>query len=128
MMTTENAIAGDFESLFKELESERAVSESIRDKSKELDRCFRSLSSLLNALHSTPGDKTGTIVDQVPPVLVHARAVIAEVSELVPEHQYYRVSLSRKNCMRKKCLLILYSHTPSSTMTSHPNSKTWSLR
>lgn len=91
-MATEHAIAGDFESLFKELESERTVSESIRDKSKDLDRCFRSLSSLLNAFHSTPGNKVTSIVDQVPPLLVHARTFISDLSALVPEHQYYRVS------------------------------------
>ncbi|PWZ00665.1 Translin [Testicularia cyperi] len=103
----------DLEPLFKELESERALADSIREKSKDLDRCFRALSSLLNGIHSTPGSRIDSLIDQTVPLFHRTRAVVAELAELIPEHQYYRwnddFSFSIKNLCASVALTVLIS-------------------
>lgn len=85
-----SSIASTLAPLFAELETERALSDAIRDKAKELDRCYRALSSLLNSVHSTKGDQLPLLVQQAIPLLQEARIRISELGMLVPEGGYYR--------------------------------------
>lgn len=84
-------VALEFEPLFAELEAERSLSDSIREKSKELDRCYRSLSSLLNSVHSTKGDQLDGLIEATRPIWTDVRGKVRELGEMVPEGGYYRV-------------------------------------
>ena len=88
----QGSVAAEFEPLFAELEAERAVADAIREKSKELDRCYRALSSLLNGVHSSEASQFDVLVERTRPLFVQTRRHIAELAQLVPADQYYRVS------------------------------------
>lgn len=94
LTTATGSVAAEFEPLFAELEAERELSDAIREKSKELDRCYRALSSLLNGVHSTKGDEFDGIVERTKPIFAQTRTKVKELGDLVPADQYYRVSCS----------------------------------
>lgn len=89
--TAKSQVALEFEPLFAELEAERSLADSIREKSKELDRCYRSVNSLLNSVHSTKGEQLEGIVAQTLPIWKETRAKVSELAQLVPEGGFYRV-------------------------------------
>ncbi|EPQ28935.1 uncharacterized protein PFL1_03735 [Pseudozyma flocculosa PF-1] len=80
----------DFSSLLAELEQQRDLTENMRERSKDLDKAFRSLSSVLNRVHSTPGDQVPQLVESTQPYFEQCRKAIASIIELVPANQYYR--------------------------------------
>ncbi|PWN54395.1 Translin [Violaceomyces palustris] len=104
-MTTSSV---DFSSLLAELESERALAETIRESSKELDKAYRSLASILNRVHSTPSSQIPTIIQATLPHFAHCRSSISAIVQLVPPHQYYKWcddwSFHLKNTVFAVCL------------------------
>lgn len=110
-MTALNPIATQFAPLFTELERDRTLSDSIREKSKDLDRTYRSLSSLLNSVHSTKGSEFDSIISSSLPLISQAREQIKQLEELVPEGGYYRwcddFSFSLRNVTSSVILIFL---------------------
>lgn len=100
-----------FAPLFAELEAERSLSDHLREKSRELDRTYRTLSSLLNTVHSAPASDLTGIVDRSKPILLEARTKITELGQLVPEGQYYQwcddFSFPLKNLTSSIALIVL---------------------
>ncbi|SPC66854.1 related to Translin [Ustilago sp. UG-2017b] len=89
-MAAQNAIANQFQPLFQELETDRSLSDCIREKSKELDQTYRSLSSLLNSIHSTKGSEFDSLIQSSLPLISRCRSQIRDLAELVPQGGYYR--------------------------------------
>ncbi|KAN0063246.1 Translin-1 [Thecaphora frezii] len=98
----------DFSSLLAELEQQRDLSESIRERSKDLDKAFRSLSSVLNGVHSTPGAQVPQLVESTASYFEQCRKAIVAIVQLVPQNQYYRWcddwSFHLKNSTYAACL------------------------
>ncbi|SPO23085.1 related to Translin [Ustilago trichophora] len=111
LTTATGSVAAEFEPLFAELEGERELSDAIREKSKELDRCYRALSSLLNSVHSTKGDAFDGIVERTKPIFAQTRIKVKELGDLVPTDQYYRwcddFSYPLKNLTSSIALIVL---------------------
>ncbi|TKY86758.1 hypothetical protein EX895_004398 [Sporisorium graminicola] len=109
--STQDTITSQFEPLFAQLERERELSDSIREKSKELDRLYRSLSSLLNGVHSTQGSEFSRIVDRTLPLWSQVRAKVGELADLIPDDGFYRwcdeFSQPLKNLVSSIALIVL---------------------
>ncbi|SJX61689.1 related to Translin [Sporisorium reilianum f. sp. reilianum] len=90
MSLASDTIASQFEPLFAQLEHERELSDAIREKSKELDRLYRALSSLLNGVHSTHAADFPRIVERTLPLWEQVRSKVAELTALVPQDGFYR--------------------------------------
>lgn len=90
MSLASDSIAAQFEPLFAQLERERELSDAIREKAKDLDRLYRSLSSLLNSVHSNKGSEFAKIAERSLPLWSQVRAKVAELAELIPEDGFYR--------------------------------------
>nr|CDI52475.1 related to Translin [Melanopsichium pennsylvanicum 4] len=93
--SSQGLVAAEFSPLFAQLEAERELCDSIREKSKELDRCYRALSSTLNGVHSTKGDQFDAIVESTKVIFAQAREKIRELSQLIPSDQYYRYDVKK---------------------------------
>ncbi|GAC96373.1 hypothetical protein PHSY_003953 [Pseudozyma hubeiensis SY62] len=84
-------IISEFEPLFQQLETERLLSDTLREKSKDLDRLYRSLSAQLNSVHSASSpDQFAGIVARTLPLWTTVRSSIAELATLLPEDSFYR--------------------------------------
>ncbi|SNX83288.1 related to Translin [Melanopsichium pennsylvanicum] len=109
--SSQGLVAAEFSPLFAQLEAERELCDSIREKSKELDRCYRALSSTLNGVHSTKGDQFDAIVESTKVIFAQAREKIRELSQLIPSDQYYRwcddFSYPLKNLTSSIALIVL---------------------
>ncbi len=85
----QDRIAAEFEPLFAQLERERDLSDAIREKSKELDRLYRTISSLLNGVHSTKGTEFGRLVERTGRLWAEVRGKVRELAEMVPEDGFF---------------------------------------
>ncbi|CAO1629001.1 unnamed protein product [Parajaminaea phylloscopi] len=80
----------DLAPLLAELEQERALSETIRTKAKEVDAVQRQLQAALNRVHSTPAQQVPDLVISFAPLFVQLRQKIAEVVAEVPDNQLWK--------------------------------------
>ncbi|CDS00564.1 hypothetical protein [Sporisorium scitamineum] len=112
MSLASDSIAAQFEPLFAQLERERELSDAIREKAKDLDRLYRSLSSLLNSVHSNKGSEFAKIAERSLPLWSQVRAKVAELAELIPEDGFYRwcdeFSQPLRNLTSSIALIVLF--------------------
>ncbi|CAO1614899.1 unnamed protein product [Jaminaea pallidilutea] len=80
----------DLVPLLAELEEERALSEAIRAKAKDVDAVQRQIQAALNRVHSTQAGQVPALVLSFAPLFAQLRQRIAEVIALVPENQFWK--------------------------------------
>ena len=56
-MAATSVVQVDFTDILAELEADKDLQETIREHQKELDRSSRSITTVLNKIHSTPSDQ-----------------------------------------------------------------------
>lgn len=80
----------DLAPLLLELEAERALSETIRARAKEVDAVQRQITASLNRVHSTPAAQVTPLVLSLAPLFDQLRQRIRDVIEVVPENQFWK--------------------------------------
>ncbi|KAL0579131.1 hypothetical protein V5O48_002863 [Marasmius crinis-equi] len=80
----------DVENLNVLLDHESELREKIRDQITELDKKTRTMSGLLNRVHSTQRDAIPALVESVRPILNSCQPTLAALAELIPPHQFWR--------------------------------------
>ncbi|KAF9267417.1 Translin [Marasmius fiardii PR-910] len=81
---------GDLDNLNGLLDREAQIKEKIRDQITELDKKTRTMSGLLNRIHSTQRDAIPALVNSIRPVLNSCPPTIAAMAEIIPPHQFWR--------------------------------------
>ncbi|GJE97175.1 Translin domain-containing protein [Phanerochaete sordida] len=72
------------------LEQDNELREKIKDEVAELDKKTRTMSGLLNRIHSTPAEQMPALLGQVKPVLESCRTTTAAIANVVPPTQFWR--------------------------------------
>ncbi|PWN17964.1 Translin [Microstroma glucosiphilum] len=80
----------DLAPLLLELEAERALSETIRARAKEVDAVQRQITASLNRVHSTPAAQVTPLVLSLAPLFDQLRQRIRDVVEVVPDNQFWK--------------------------------------
>ncbi|PWN28254.1 Translin [Jaminaea rosea] len=80
----------DLVPLLAQLEEERALSENIRTKAKDIEAVQRQLQAGLNRVHSTPAEQVPQLVFSLSPLFTQLRSQIHSVAALVPANQFYK--------------------------------------
>ncbi|PCH40129.1 Translin [Wolfiporia cocos MD-104 SS10] len=72
------------------LDKDVDLREKIKDQVTELDKKTRTLSGMLNKIHSTPTGQLPSLIDSVTPYLESCRETTAALAELIPPNQFWR--------------------------------------
>ncbi|PPR01150.1 hypothetical protein CVT26_016051 [Gymnopilus dilepis] len=82
------------------LDRDVELREKVKDQVNEFDKKTRTMSGLLNKIHSTPPESIPALLESVRPTLSSCQSVTAAIAELVPENQYWRWKDMWSNSMR----------------------------
>ncbi|EKM51499.1 uncharacterized protein PHACADRAFT_127115 [Phanerochaete carnosa HHB-10118-sp] len=82
--------ARDLEYVNELLEQDNELREKVREQVHDLDKKARTMSGLLNKIHSTPVDQVPALLEQVKPVLESCKDTSAALASLIPLAQFWR--------------------------------------
>ncbi|KAH8104551.1 Translin [Cristinia sonorae] len=82
------------------LDQDVELREKIKDQVTEFDKKTRTMTGLLNRIHSTPPDALPALLDSVRPTLESCRDVTAAIAALVPPNQFWRWKEMWSNSLR----------------------------
>ncbi|XP_006462665.1 hypothetical protein AGABI2DRAFT_224180 [Agaricus bisporus var. bisporus H97] len=72
------------------LDRELEIREKIKEQVNEFDKTTRTMSGILNKVHSTPLIELPPLLDSVQPVFQSCRATISQLASIIPENQFWR--------------------------------------
>ncbi|KAI0785262.1 Translin [Abortiporus biennis] len=82
------------------LEQDSELREKIKDQVTEFDKKTRTMSGLLNKIHSTPSAELPPLLDSVRPILESCGETTAAIAALVPPNQFWRWKEMWSNSLR----------------------------
>ncbi|KAI0754948.1 Translin [Daedaleopsis nitida] len=82
------------------LDSDVAIREKIKEQVVDLDRKTRTLSGILNKIHSTRSEHMAALLDTARPVLESCRETTAALANIIPENQFWRWREMWQNSLR----------------------------
>ncbi|KAI0632098.1 Translin [Trametes polyzona] len=82
------------------LDADVEIREKIKDQVTEFDKKTRTLSGILNRIHSTRSDQMPTLLETARPVLVSCRETTAALADIIPPHQFWKWKDMWSNSLR----------------------------
>jgi len=82
------------------LEQDTELREKIKDQVSEFDKKTRSMSGMLNRIHSTPTRNLPSLLDSVRPVLQSCGDISTALADLIPPNQFWRWKEMWSNSLR----------------------------
>ncbi|TCD66619.1 hypothetical protein EIP91_001129 [Steccherinum ochraceum] len=96
------------------LEQDVELREKIKDQVAEFDKKTRTMSGILNRIHSTPSDGLPALLTSVQPVLDSCKDVTASLAAIIPPNQFWRWkemwSISLRNAVFSAALIHYLQH------------------
>ncbi|KAL9711079.1 Translin-1 [Leucoagaricus gongylophorus] len=80
----------DVEQLNDLLDKDVEIREKIKEQVNELDKKARTMSGILNRVHSTPVEELPPLLEVAKPVLQSCHETISRLALIVPENQFWR--------------------------------------
>ncbi|KIP05378.1 hypothetical protein PHLGIDRAFT_128937 [Phlebiopsis gigantea 11061_1 CR5-6] len=72
------------------LEQDNEVREKIKEQVADLDKKTRTMSGVLNKIHSTPSSQLPPLLNQIKPVLASCKDTNASLANIIPANQFWR--------------------------------------
>ncbi|KAI0648079.1 Translin [Trametes meyenii] len=92
--------ADNLETINSILDADVAIKEKIKDQVTEFDKKTRTLSGLLNRIHSTRTDQMPALLDNARSTLESCRETTAALAEIVPANQFWKWKDMWSNSLR----------------------------
>ncbi|KAI8603915.1 translin-like protein [Dissophora ornata] len=96
---------GFFDAIQAAMEAEAAVKDNIRTAVRELDRSNRTITAVLNRVHSSPKEQVPALCAQARIYFSEVQIHIREVAKIVPMNQYYKYNGLWSTPMQQACYL-----------------------
>ncbi|KAJ3568748.1 hypothetical protein NP233_g5512 [Leucocoprinus birnbaumii] len=72
------------------LDKDVEIREKIKEQVNEFDKKARTMTGILNRVHSTPLEALTNLLESVQPVFLSCRETISQLASIVPENQFWR--------------------------------------
>ncbi|KAH9891624.1 Translin [Cubamyces lactineus] len=96
------------------LDADVEIREKIKDQVTEFDKKARSLSGVLNRIHSTRSDQMPALLNTARPILASCRETAAALAEIIPPNQFWKWKDMWSNSLRSAVFsttLVEYLHS-----------------
>ncbi|KAH9854662.1 Translin [Lenzites betulinus] len=103
------------------LEADVEIREKIKEHVAEFDKKARTLSGILNRIHSTRAEQLPALLGTAQPVLTSCKETTAALADIIPPHQFWKWKDMWSNCLRSAVFSVaLVEYLQSGALISLP--------